>query len=86
MFPSVKKAIFHKCRRYLYYIFALVQVKAQSVRSYKYKITNTLSVTNTSDWRRQTQSRFIRDCNFTNITLKARAVTITRRIGVGCRE
>ena len=27
----------------------------------KYKIANTFSVINTRDWRRQTQSRFIRD-------------------------
>ena len=30
-------------------------------RSYKYKIANTVSVTNTQDWLGQTQSRFVRD-------------------------
>ena len=40
----------------------------QSGRSYKYKITNTVPVTNIRDWHGQTQSRFVVRCRPHNIT------------------
>ena len=42
-------------------VFYVRENQIQSGRSYKYKIANTVPVTNTRDWLGQTQSRFARD-------------------------